>query len=75
LIVLGSLERAIRMASLALVPLALWQRSRLGGVCRPAELLLVVCAAPGVVDQVDWWLLSDTDWNLDDGYGARLRHP
>jgi hypothetical protein len=47
--VLACAERALRITSLALVPLAVWQRARLGGVCRPAELLLVVCAAPGVV--------------------------
>ena len=68
--VLSAVERAIRMMSLALIPFALWRRARLGGVCRPAELLLVVCAAPGVVDRVDWWVLSDADWNLDDGYGV-----
>ena len=68
--VLGAVERAIRMMSLALIPFALWRRSRLGGVCRPAELLLVVCAAPGVVERVDWWVLAEADWNLDDGYGV-----
>jgi hypothetical protein len=69
-IVLGSVERAIRMTSLALIPPALWRRARLGGVCRPAELLLAVCAAPGVVVEVDQWVWSEADWNLDDGYGA-----
>ena len=70
LIVLGSVERVIRTTSLALIPLALWRRSRLGGVCRPAELLLVVCAAPGIVARVDAWLWSEADWNLTEvGYG------
>jgi hypothetical protein len=71
LMALSSVERAVRTASLALVPLAAWRRVRIGGVCRPAELLLVVCAAPGVVARVDEWILTAADWNLDDGYGAR----
>jgi hypothetical protein len=70
-IVLASVEKAIRTTSLALIPLALWRRARLGGVCRPAELLLVVCAAPGIVDRVDTWLWSEADWNLTEvGYGV-----
>src|ERR1700730_7432226 len=46
-------EEAVGKASLALIPLALWRRARLGGVCRPAELLLAVCAAWMILDQVD----------------------
>jgi hypothetical protein len=66
---LACAERAMRITSLALVPLVLWQRVRMGGVCRPAELLLVVCAAPGVVFQGDTSLWHDVDWNLRKGYG------
>jgi hypothetical protein len=68
--VMSTVELAIKTISLALMPLLLWRRVRLGGVCRPAELLVVVCAAPGVVDRLDWWVLCEADWNLDLGYGA-----
>ena len=55
--VVGSwVEEAIEKTSLALIPLALWRRARLGGVCRPAELLLAVCAFPYLVEDLDWAL-------------------
>jgi len=49
-------EEAIEKTCLALIPLMLWRRARLGGVCRPAELLLVACGTPPVVDDIDWAL-------------------
>ena len=55
--VVGSwVEEAIEKTSLALIPLALWRRARLGGVCRPAELLLAVCAFPYIVEDLNWAL-------------------
>jgi hypothetical protein len=50
------IEEAIEKACLALIPLMLWRRVRLGGVCRPAELLLVACGTPLVVEDIDWAL-------------------
>jgi hypothetical protein len=59
-------EEAVGKASLALIPLALWRRARVGEVCRPAELLLAVCAAWMLLDQVDscpwvFWAWVDHD--------------
>jgi len=40
-------EEPVGKASLALIPLMLYRRARLGGLCRPGELLLAVCASYG----------------------------
>jgi hypothetical protein len=45
----------------------LWRRARLGGVCRPAELLLVACGTPPVVDDIDWAL-----WRSESRLGIDL---
>lgn len=47
------IEEAVGKTAFALIPLVLWRRARLGGICRPAELLLAVCAAWMLLDQVD----------------------
>ena len=61
------IEEAIEKSCLALVPLALWRRCRLGGVCGPAELLLVACAAPTVAEDLDWaiWAIQGK-YEVDD---------
>jgi hypothetical protein len=46
-------EEAAGKASLALIPLMLYRRARLGGLCRPGELLLAVCASYALAEQVD----------------------
>ncbi len=53
-------EEAIEKTCLALIPLMLWRRVRLGGVCRPAELLLVACGTYPLVDDINWAL-----WHSD----------
>ncbi|WP_422928267.1 hypothetical protein [Singulisphaera sp. PoT] len=59
-------EEAIEKACLALIPLMLWRRVRLGGVCRPAELLLVACGTPLVVEDIDWALWhSESRMDID----------
>jgi hypothetical protein len=45
-------EEAVGKASLALIPLMLYRRARLGGLCRPGELLLPICAACIMCDHV-----------------------
>jgi hypothetical protein len=65
----GLVEAGITRTSLALIPLVLWRRARLGGVCRPAELPLAVCAAPAIVARFDMWLFDDAELNLSNGYG------
>lgn len=47
------LEEAIGKTSFALIPLMLYRRARLGGICRPGELFLVVCAACVLCDMVE----------------------
>jgi hypothetical protein len=47
------LEEKVGKASLALIPLMLYRHARLDGSCRPGELLLAVCAACVVADEVD----------------------
>jgi hypothetical protein len=47
-------EEAIGKASLALIPIMLYRRARLGGLCRPGELLLAVCASCALAEQVSW---------------------
>ena len=44
-------EEAIGKVGLALIPLMLYRRARLGGLCRPGELLLVVCASCALAEQ------------------------
>ena len=46
-------EEAVGKASFALIPLMLYRRARLGGLCRPGELLLPVCAACMLAGQVE----------------------
>jgi hypothetical protein len=46
-------EEAVGKASLALIPLMLFRHARLGGLCRPGELLLAVCASCALAEQVD----------------------
>lgn len=59
-------EEAIEKSYLVLIPLMLWRRARLGGVCRPAELLLVACGTPLVVDNIDWALwASESRFEID----------
>jgi hypothetical protein len=45
-------EEAVGKASLALIPLMLYRRARLGGLCRPGELLLAVCASCTLAEQI-----------------------
>jgi hypothetical protein len=53
IIILEFFEEAVGKACLALIPLMLYRRARAGGMCRPGELLLVVCASRVIADLVD----------------------
>ncbi len=63
IIILQFFEEAVGKASLALIPLMLYRRARFGGICRPGELLLVVCASRVIADLVS--RVSDLELSVD----------
>ena len=63
IIILHFFEEAVGKASLALIPVMLYRRARFGGICRPGELLLVVCASRVIADLVN--RLSDLELSVD----------
>jgi hypothetical protein len=75
-IILSFLAEAIGKTSLALIPLMLFRRARLGGLCRPGELLIVVCACRVIGSQIDNLAeleISPNGIEANDFYWASLR--
>ncbi len=75
-IILWFVEEAVGKLSLALIPLMMYRRARFGGLCRPGELLLVVCASRVIAGEVyrvsHLEIRPDGIW-ADDLYWATLK--
>jgi hypothetical protein len=75
-VILSFIEELIGKSSLALVPLMLYRRARARGLCRPGELLLVVCAARVIADQVgrlSMLEMSPSGIDADEFYWSSLK--